>query len=573
MSTSTLLIIGDETAARETMVALLEPEDYRILQAGNGNDGLAIALRERPDLVFLDLTMPGMDSYGVCRRLRESPELAEMPVVMVSALDDAQSRADGLEAGADDFITKPFERTELRARTRSITRLNRYRRLLEQDERPGFLARFDPVTHLPNRRLMEEHMAELLRKAAHNGPRLEVISIYIHGLHRINEVFGHALGDEVLRLIGERLRESLHTSDMLARLGGGEFIILGSSDMPEDESARTVRSIRQVCERPLQVDEQVLAVSCSMGVALYPDDGATPEALIQHAETARISAEESGQTCRYYSANINATSADSFRLEVELRQGLLNGEIEVFYQPILEIVSGRCVGAEALARWRHPQRGLVLPGEFIAMAEESGLIQGLGHEVLRQACTQARAWCDRGWKGRLSVNISARQFHDDGCLDRLRQILDETGLAPSVLELELTETAVMLSRAGQATVPLDKLASLRGMGLRMAIDDFGTGYSSLGRLKDMPVDTLKIDRSFIMHLPDDGRAASLTRAVIDLARIFAMDTIAEGVETEAQRIFLSGAGCNLFQGFLVSPPLPAAEFETRFIPRAPAAAS
>jgi diguanylate cyclase (GGDEF)-like protein len=561
MNTSTLLIIDDEPSARDTLEALLAAEGYRILKAADGAEGLVLAERERPDLVFLDVMMPGMDGYEVCRRMRASRSLAELPIVMVSALDDARSRLDGIEAGADDFISKPFNRAELRARTRTITRLNRYRRLLEQEERLGFFDNFDPITHLPNRRLMGEHLAEMRAQAHRQERTLMLISLYIHGLHRINEVLGHAVGDEVLRLIGERLREVLRPADMLARVSGGEFMLLGLSDAPREDSSQMLHAIQQACERLLLVEDRELSVGCSMGAAFYPTDSAGAEDLIQHAEAARASAEADGQSWRYYSAELNAASAARLRLEVELRHALEENQIEVYYQPKLEVATGRCVGAEALARWRHPQHGLVMPGEFIPLAEDSGLILPLGQSVLRQACTQARAWAALGWRGHVAVNVSAKQFHHESCLDSLRAILAETGVDASRIELELTETAIMHGDR----VPLDKLAALRELGVGMAIDDFGTGYSSLGRLRDMPVDTLKIDRSFVMPLPDDHRAAQLTRAVIDLARVFAMQTVAEGVETEAQRQFLAEAGCNLFQGYLVAPPLPAEEFEARFV--------
>lgn len=420
------------------------------------------------------------------------------------------------------------------------------------------LAHTDPLTGLPNRALFNDRMEMELKRSARRDSACGLLFVDIDRFKNINDTLGHHAGDQVLREIARRLMACIRGEDTVARLSGDEFtMILGGLEGPanaEEVAQRIVRSLSQ----PISCDGQDLAVTASVGIALYPGDAETREGLVRCADKAMYAVKQSGRAgYRFYSRDMDADEADAQRMEAELRQALARDELELFFQPRYNLTRRTVIGAEALVRWRHPTRGLVPPDAFISMAEENGLIVPLGRFVLREACRQARNWYDDGLiDGAVSVNLSARQLKDPALIDDIRSILRETRLPPSKLELELTESLVM----DDAETSIDRLYDLRDMGLSIAIDDFGTGHSSLAYLKRLPVQALKVDRTFVSDVGDDSDDATIVSAIIGLAHSLGLTVVAEGVETEEQAHFLVEQGCHEIQGYYLSRPVPATEF-------------
>ena len=433
-----------------------------------------------------------------------------------------------------------------------ISELKHYQSRLEH------LAQHDPLTNLPNRLLFSDRLSHAITRAQREEQTLAVLFLDLDRFKHINDSLGHPLGDRMLQEVAQRLLHTVREEDTVARMGGDEFTIL-MEGMEHTYSAGALadRLIQQVSE-PYAIDGLELSLSASIGISLFPRDAITCEMLIRNADAAMYLAKETGRSSyQFYTPELTEAAYERITLESELREALRRGQLELHYQPQLDIESGTLVGAEALLRWRHPQFEQVSPARFIPVAEDSGLILSIGAWVLAQACAQAKAWIDQGLPlQRIAVNVAGPQLERKGLLNVVGRILAETGLEPDKLELEVTETFVM-SRPEHA---LDTLAALRKLGVGIAIDDFGTGYSSLSHLKRLPIDKLKIDRSFITDLPDDTDAAAITRAVIAMGQSLGLKVLAEGVETEAQRDFVLREGCMVAQGYLFGRPVPADEF-------------
>jgi diguanylate cyclase (GGDEF)-like protein len=433
-----------------------------------------------------------------------------------------------------------------------------------------FLAFYDSLTRLPNRVLYKERLAQALVRAERTHKLVAVCFLDLDHFSRINDTLGHDLGDVLLKEVAARLVACSRSGDSLARgsedngaevsrLGGDEFtVILPDISDPQD-AVRVARRLLDSFKQPLRLGSQEVFVTTSVGVAIYPFDGTDTEELLKSADVAMYHAKEQGRnTYQLYSASMNAEAMARMQLEGQLRKAVEAGEFKIWYQPIVDLKTLKPMGAEALVRWAHPERGLVSPGEFITLCEECGLIVPLGEWILRTVCTQARAWEDAGLGPvRMSVNLSARQLRHDGIVDTVRTILKETGLKPRYLTLELTESMLM-EPAGVVGRTIRELADL---GVSLAIDDFGTGYSSLSYLKNFPVSTLKIDRSFINNITSDPGDAAITTAIIALAGAMGLDVVAEGVETAAQSDLLRAKGCHRGQGYFYGKPLPIERFE------------
>jgi diguanylate cyclase (GGDEF)-like protein len=374
----------------------------------------------------------------------------------------------------------------------------------------------------------------------------------------INDSLGHDFGDKLLCALAQRLRQIVREADTVARLGGDEFVILLAEVAEVDDAGLVAAKILRLLAEPHRLDEREITLTASLGVSLFPrdsDDGAT---LIRNADMAMYRAKRDGRSAfAFYSPEMNRRIRETLDLEGALRQALERDEFRLHYQPKVDLPSGRVIGCEALVRWHHPQRGMVSPADFIPLAEETGLIVPLGTWVLKEACRQARAWQDAGLPAlNIAVNLSARQFRKGDLPQLVEEFLRETGLNPSLLELELTESMVMDDPAGAERT----MRTLKELGVRLSLDDFGTGYSSLNYLRRFPVDSLKIDRSFIRDVATDPSGASVVTSVIDIAHNLGLTAVAEGVETREQLVFLLGCGCDMLQGFLFSKPLPAEEF-------------
>lgn len=430
-----------------------------------------------------------------------------------------------------------------------------------------YLAHHDPLTTLPNRLLFGERIEQALQRARQDGRRGALLLIDLDHFKIVNESLGHSFGDRLLKLIGTRLSEGLGNKVTLARLGGDEFGLLSHDGTQAEQASSLAQRVQDCLAQPFIVDEQTIFIGASIGISLFPDDGDSVEQLLRNADSALFRAKSSGrQAFSFYSQDMTAQARLRVKLEAELRQALEHDQLRVHYQPIHRLNDHALIGVEALVRWQHPQRGLVPPGEFIPVAEDSGLIGAIDAWVLEQACAQMVRWQAQGVPLEfVAVNVSSRLFSRGELDQRVERVLRETGLEPARLELEVTESAVM----DDADRALELLRQLQGFGVRLAIDDFGTGYSSLARLKRLPVNKLKLDQSFVRGLPQDHEDAAIARAVVSLGQSLGLRVLAEGIETEEQANYLQQIGCGYGQGYWFGRPQPAEQLLVGMLPGMP----
>ncbi len=690
MENERVLIVDDDATTRLLAAQTLQQAGYEVIMAVNAEEGLELFDSKRPDLLLLDVVMPGMDGFAACCMLRKKPGAERVPIIMLTGLDDTDSIRRAYDSGATDFITKPINwlllayrvryalratralaelaqsqeslahaqriarlgSWEWRAQGNTAQRSEEYSRIfgvmvgpdpdamletvhpedrpaLEQalhtaandgvpyqldyrivqpdgalrtvheqvevvrddcgkvvklegiiqditervqaNEKIRYLAHHDSLTGLANRRQFSKMVEGMLRRAQHQNSCCALLFLDIDHFKRINDTLLHVVGDQLLKTVAERIvhcvrggefpdgADASSRLDPIARLGGDEFaIFLVDLASPED-SAKVARRILDEVARPVNLGQQEVTVTVSIGIALYPIDATDFETLLKNADTAMYSAKSQGRNnFQFYSKAMNASAAERLSLENDLRKALGKNQLLLHYQPKVDAVSGALIGAEALLRWRHPQRGMIPPSSFIPIAEETGLIVPIGEWVIRTACEQNGQWQRAGLSPvPVAVNLAAPNFRHAGLAGLIGHALAEAQIEPRLLELELTES-ILICDIDATVQTLDKLKS---MGLTLAIDDFGTGYSSLSYLKRFPIDALKIDRSFIMDVVSNPNDAAIASAIIALARSLNLDVVAEGVETEEQVDFLVQRGCDKMQGFLYSKPLPAAEFE------------
>lgn len=683
---ASVLVIDDDRVLTQTLKEILEHQGYRVEEAANGAAGLSAFSRTPADLILLDVVMPRLDGFGVCRELRKMAAGAHVPVLMMTGLDDEESVNRAFEAGATDFITKPLNWGLLVHRVRYVLRAGRafeelslsraelahaqrishlgswswdpetgainwseevyrifglsptafspayhsfieaihpdHRKRVEtalhaamhedepfdldypivlqtgtqrilhaqaevirdadrrtirvrgtvQDitekkraqEQIRYLAFRDSLTDLPNRRLFRERLDRAITRAKRNQRRVASLFLDLDQFKQVNDTFGHAGGDQLLQEVAKRLKRCIRHDDVItqflteqvnssvARLGGDEFIILLSEIAHTEDAARIARRVLDSLREPVSLGAEQVLVSASIGIALYPDDGDNVDLLLRNADAAMYQAKAQGRNnYQFYRESIHAAAIKKLSMESSLRKALAREEFVLYYQPQVNTATEAIVGLEALIRWRHPELGLIAPGEFIGTAEDTGLIVPIGEWVVRAACNQSMAWQKAGLPlARVSVNLSALNFKQKSLIATIARALKESGIDPQNLELEVTESALM--QDSEAT--LATLTQLKEMGVRLSIDDFGTGYSSLSYLRRFPIDTLKIDQAFVNEATTDRSAAMLTRAIIQLAQNLDLNVIAEGVETKEQLAFLRLHRCNEAQGYLFSPP-------------------
>jgi len=418
-----------------------------------------------------------------------------------------------------------------------------------------FQAQHDPLTGLPNRTLLEDRLAQCAARSRRNGTSLAVLQIDLDRFKLINDFLGHAMGDSLLKTVADRLRGAVRQTDTLARLGGDEFTLL-LADLKNPADARKVADeLLAILQKPLTVEGSEFFVTASIGIAVYPDDSTDLVTLLKMADSAMYHAKKTGKN-RWHGFVPELELPESrLELEHQLHRALDRGELELFYQPLFQASDGSVASMEALLRWRHPSLGVVPPGQFIPIAEQTGLIVPIGNWVLREACRQTQQWHADGRTNKVAVNVSAVQLSSGDFLEQVSAILDETGLPPSFLELEVTESVIIHNFERSSRI----LADLRALGVSIAIDDFGTGYSALSYLQSLPVDHLKIDRSFIKEISSKANPGRLVQAIVTMAHSLGIRVTAEGVETEQQLSALRRLGCDLLQGFLLGKPLPASD--------------
>lgn len=666
------LVVDDETNVRLLARAALETIGFEVLEATTGEEALELLVKARPDVILLDVMMPGISGYDVCAQLRTRHEFENVPIVMMTGLDDLESINRAYEVGATDFLAKPVNWELMKYRVRYTIRSSIAFRSLADAQRTArmgsweattaegrltcsgetyrvlglsrsshlsldgllanvkaadrdqvekarraaletgtayeveyaisageggdrfihergevigtgkgrrvvgtvqditerrdfenritFMAYHDSLTGLPNRRLFEKRLARELVAAGRHGHHVGVLCFDLDGFKRVNDTFGHGVGDQVLQTVAERVRGCIRTEDSfscdnreatLSRSGGDEFaILLRAIAVPED-AARVAERILRSLARPYRVGQTTLRITPSIGITVYPDDGVTVATLLKNADLAMYHAKSRGRNnYQFFTSELHDRAQHRMALESALEHALERGELYLNYQPIFDPVEGHVSTVEALIRWHSPTLGQVSPAELISVAEHSDLIVPIGEWVLRSACAQFKEWMQLpSPPARVAVNVSAVQVRQPGFVRRVKEILEELDFAPENLEIELTESVLMDDLDAKRRI----FEELQAFGMTVAIDDFGTGYSSLSYLRHIRPDVLKIDRSFITDIDRDPESRTIVGAIIAMAHGLGVQVTAEGVETDIQFEYLRGAGCDSIQGLLLAP--------------------
>jgi diguanylate cyclase (GGDEF)-like protein len=579
---SVILIVDDLPANLEVLSCTLEDAGAEVLVALDGRSALEQAAYAHPDLILLDVMMPGMDGFETCRRLKSDAQLQEIPVIFTTSLTDIADKVKGLSLGAVDYITKPFQMEEVIARVRNHLQLRQLHQELQHlnqrleervqqrtlelqreiEERRQvqdqlvFQANHDSLTRLPNRRYILEQLQTYLRSSAQN-PDLQFALLFIDcdRFKVINDSLGHWMGDQLLIAVSERLRSCLQQSpnSLLGRLGGDEFLIVVDRVQDIQEITQFAQSMVQEFQLPFQIENQQIYINLSIGIVMS-HGYSEPEALLRDADTAMYQAKQRGRGCyQFFEPQMHLKILQQHRMETALRLALERQEFVLYYQPIIDLPMNRPIGVEALIRWRHPERGQISPGEFIQLAEETGLIVLIGQWVFREACRQLRAWqLDWDVHGSLfmNINLSPRQLLQPDLLDFIQQTLTEFQLSGAQLKLEVTETALF----AQVETARQLMQQLQELQIQICLDDFGTGYSSLSHLHRFPVSTLKVDRSFVQGIEVETEKLEIVRAIVAMAHSLHITVVAEGVESEAQQELLKIIGCEMAQGYFLSTP-------------------
>lgn len=556
MSSHTVLLIednpGDARLIREMLAE--EPEaPFELHCAERLSLGLDFLAAKETGLVLLDLSLP--DSLGLETFAKVYAHSPAVPIIVLTKNDDQTVALSAVKGGAQDFLVKgKLDRDLLVRSMRYSIERKRYQVQIEHQ------AHYDTLTGLPSRNLLNDRLSQAIAQSDRSERPIAVLFADVDHLKRINDSIGHVVGDQVIASIGARLAGTLRTGDTVARMGGDEFVAVLANLNNEEDAVRVAQKLRETVAAPLKLAAHEFVLSASVGIALYPKDGADSATLLRNADAALYRCKELGRDCiRFFAPEMNERLVQYLTLEENLRRALEAQEFRLQYQPIVRLATGETVGAEALIRWRRADGNMIPPAQFIPVAEESGLIVPIGRWVIESAARQAAEW-NRGRRAPMfvSVNLSARQFRDPKLIDTVRAALESAKVDPSLIKLEITESTVM-QNAEEATATLHALKTL---GVLLSVDDFGTGYSSLSYLKRFPIDTLKIDRSFVRDLPADRDDLAISRAVIELAHGLELEVIAEGVETREQAEVLAAHGCELAQGYLFGRPQDPEQFET-----------
>src|SRR5215207_1157642 len=551
-----VLLVEDNPGDARLVEILLAEEGsspgFDVSQVGRLDEALESLDRSDFEVILLDLSLPDSSGLETVNRMRMA--VPRTPVVVLSGQDDEETALQALQGGAEDYLVKGRGDGDLIARS--------IRYAIERkgaEQKLAYLAQYDPLTGLANRALFQDRLEQALARAQRTGGALALMFVDLDRFKAVNDTLGHAGGDALLREVARRVEGRVRESDTVARLGGDEFAIILEGLSEVQDAARAARDLLNVLSEPLILDGHEIPMTASIGTAVWPQsDG---DRLLRDADAAMYRAKKrGGNNHQFYTEEMNVQASARLALERDLRRALNRNEFVLYYQPQVELTTGRIVGAEALLRWQSPDHGLVSPAEFIPVLEDTGLIIPVGRWVMSAACHQARAWHDDPGLAplRMAVNLSARQFSQENLVNNVSGALMEAGLDPPWLELEITESLLMEDVEASLRA-LDQLKTVGG-GVRISIDDFGTGYSSLYRLKALPIERLKIDRSFIGDLPTDPDDAAITAAIVRLSHSLRLEVVAEGVETREQLAFLRDRGCDEAQGYYFSKPVPAEAF-------------
>lgn len=542
-----VLVVDDDRSTRSAIRFVLQREGFEIVEAVNGEDALRLLEEFRPDIILMDAVMPVMDGFAACSRIIKSDSGRDIPIIMITALDDKPSIEKAFAAGACDFVTKPLHFTVLSQRLRRIIAGNSAERKLK------VLSSNDPLTALPNRAMYFRELESVIGGYPKSDDSIAVFILNIDRFRAVNDAYGHSTGDALLKIVAERL--ATENLDYVARLGADEFALFAVGHDDPLDIANMAQKICTELSTPFQIGHNDVSVTASLGISLYPRDAETASGLLKCADVAMHRAKKQRSGFHFFENAMELQVSEQVRIEADLRHSLQRGELELYYQHQVDIRSaGSFVGMEALLRWNHPSKGLVQPADFISIAEETGLIHSIGAWVLTTVCSQINKWDADGVKvDRVGVNVAVSQLLEPGFSASVAQILANTGCDARRLELEVAET-VFVDHADASRAVMDELNAL---GIRLCIDDFGTGFTTLSYLSQFPVRSLKIDRLFLRDVPGDADDMAIIKETIELAHSFGLEVVAEGVERVDQETFLRENACDVLQGFLYSRPVPA----------------
>jgi diguanylate cyclase (GGDEF)-like protein len=589
-----LLIVDDIAANRAILSRRFNPRGFQITEADCGVRALELIKQQHFDLVLLDVMMPDLDGLQVLKRIRQEHSAISLPVIMVTAKNDSIDIAEALDAGANDYITKPVDfvvamarLTTLLGRKQAEEQIQKTNQTLRQlnetlehrvatrtaelmaaneqlkkevverertEDEIRYLAHHDALTGLGNRILLQQELSKALLRDREGKDQVAVLFVDLDSFKSVNDTLGHSIGDALLKAVALRIVNSLRDKDRIARLGGDEFAIVHIAEDQPEAAGRLATRLIEVIRQPYVIEGHQVACGASIGIAIPSASNSDPEQLLKSADLAMYRAKADGRgTYRFFEAVMDARAQARRLMELDLRAAQLENAFEIYYQPIVDITNKRVSSIEALLRWRHPDHGFVPPSEFIRLAEEIGVISPLGEWVLRQACTEAVRW-PRDIK--VAVNVSPVQFRSRGLVAAVMNALKTSGLPASRLEVEITESILL----EDTDANLSTLNQLRDLGVKISMDDFGTGYSSLNYLRSFRFDKIKIDQSFIRDLArKEDDSINIVRAIADLGISLGMTTTAEGVETEEQLKCVRREGCVEVQGYFFSAPRPASE--------------
>ena len=562
---SRILIVDDDAGVRNLLLSLLN-QTYECFTAESGNEALDRLGEYDPDLVISDIHMGGMSGIDLIPKVFSFSR--DIVIMMISGSQTIDNAIEAIRAGAFDFIKKPFELDHVEMAVRRaldhhalLAAKRKYDEHLEElvDERTrqlNYLAYYDSLTGLANRMLFENRLDQALANAIDASRRIAVMLVSPNRFKDIRDALGHSFGNRILTEFANRLKDIVGPEITVARFESDEFALLLPRMAGNAETATVIGDIFEILDAPFPLETHEVCITGAIGASICPDDGTDSQTLMKNAGAALSRAKATGaNNYQFYTADMHAEALRRLRLESDLHQAFEKQEFETHYQPKVNMNSGKIIGMEALIRWRHTELGMISPADFIPIAEESGLIFDIGEWVLRSSCNQAKIWHDAGFALNVAVNVSAAQF-DETLADTIREIVRDTGFDSAFLNLEMTESSVMKNIEFTART----LNELKQLGIKISVDDFGTGYSSLGYLKTLPIDVLKIDKSFIEEITTNPDDASLVTAIISLAHNLRLAVVAEGVETEEQLAFLNMLHCDEWQGNLFSTPLPPSEF-------------
>ncbi|NJL90146.1 MAG: EAL domain-containing protein [Coleofasciculaceae cyanobacterium SM2_1_6] len=599
---STILIVDDNLVNINLLVHLLSHSGFDIKMAQSGEMAIEQLQQELVDLILLDAMMPGIDGFQTCSILKENPDTASIPIIFMTALDQSENKLRGLNLGAVDYITKPFNQDEVLARIRLHLQLHQLNQKLQKEVRDRMTAELqlqtlntdlerrvhkqtaalkqtmlqlqqtysqllarekqleydvchDALTGLPNRVWLMNRLQQLIQVTEKGGMPYILLFIDLDRFKIINDSLGHLIGDQLLKSVGKAIEACLQETDTVVRLGGDEFVILMENVQDIGVATNLAEKIQHKLQVGFQLKQYQVQTGASIGIAMSSKDYQQPEEVLRDADIAMYYAKAKGRGCYEVLTSVMQKQATNrWQLEIDLRQGLEYQEFYLHYQPIVSLRNGELIGFESLLRWSHPTRGLLSPMEFIAISEETGLIHQLGWWALQSSIQQLSIWRQRIPRDKhliVNINVSPTQLQQTNLPSRIETLINKTNIPKSDIKLELTESALIDSDDRGITV----LNELKKMGVNICIDDFGTGYSSLSRLHEMPVDTLKIDKSFVQRLGTTNCSRSIIQTIVTIAKSLGMSVVAEGIETPAQKLELQALGCDFGQGYLFSRPL------------------